>query len=722
MTDTKEQTGGFRERPGDRENHKEQVNPAAMQLNNTLEQKISEQRRAEQINRTLFRISNAVSTTKDLGELYTSIHRILGEIIDLTNFYIAIYSRTEKRVSFPYFIDQFDTGSVYVDQINRENSLTGEVIINRKPVFLNAAELQERAVQNRIVGTVPKVWLGVPLLVEGDVVGIMAAQCYEKPHRFDLLDLDILVSVSDQVALAIERKKNEQALVESEKKYRNIIESLEDGYFEFDIGGKLILVNQAMCKMLGYDQDQLLGMNTSRLLTEDSTTKVQHSFSSVPGSEKRGENLELQFRRRNGTIVFAETVLSVICCEDGSLCGYRGIARDITERKEAERSRKILEERLQQSHRLESLGTLAGGIAHDFNNLLMNIQGRTELMRSDLPKEHPHYLQLLHIEKSVENAARLTTRLLGFARGGKYQVQPVDLNLLIEKSIQMFGRTKKDIVIDLDLQEGLSLVEVDSNQVEQVLVNLLVNAGQAMTAGGSITIATTMIQVDENDARFYDISPGRYVRLTLSDDGTGMDEETMGKIFDPFFTTKPIGSGTGLGLAMVYGIVRNHSGAIAVASKLNMGTTFTILLPASGKTLNVATATKNDVSSPVAKGSETVLLVDDEPMIVEVGQQMLAALGYEVLTASSGEEAIALYVSNKDLIDLLIIDMLMPRMSGGELFDTLKKHDPAVKVLLASGYSIEGEARAILQRGCKGFIQKPFTIAELSTKLRQILA
>ncbi|MBM9603789.1 GAF domain-containing hybrid sensor histidine kinase/response regulator [Desulfopila inferna] len=685
--------------------------------NSEINREIGERKRAEQITRTLFRISNAVNTTKSLDELYGSIHRILGEIINLSNFFIAVYHKPTGRVAFPYFIDLYDSADVYADQINKSNSLTGEVIRKQKAIFLDKADLQLRAAENRLVGTAPIAWLGVPLKIKGEVIGVMAAQCYEEPHPFNLIDLEILNSVSEQIALAIERKRNEQALITSEKKYRTIIESIEDGYYEIDPQGRLNLVNQALCGMLGYEENYLVGMNALGFMSEESQRKIKESFASILQTDQPGITLELQLHRSDGGIRYVETVISAVCSDDAGPVGYRGIARDITERKSADHSRKVLEQQLQQSQRLESLGTLAGGIAHDFNNLLMGIQGRIELILKDLEEEHPHHLQLATIESYLESAASLTTRLLGFARGGKYQVQPVDLNALTEKSTQMFGRTKKELSISCTLQKDLLPIEADSSQIEQVLLNLLVNAGQAMAAGGHIAVTTGLSQIDENEARFHDITPGKYVQLTLSDNGKGMDKETLGKIFDPFFTTKARGGGTGLGLAMVYGIIRNHSGAVSVKSELNRGTTFTLLLPASHKKI----PSEIERSSTVVKGSGMILLVDDESMIIEVAQEILAVLGYQVLTAASGREALEVYASNRKSIDLVIIDMIMPRMSGGELFDRLKEMDPEVKVLLASGYSIEGEAREILKRGCKGFIQKPFTISELSAKLSRLL-
>lgn len=689
-----------------------------LEANQQLTREINERKRAEQVARTLFRISNAINVSKDLEELYTSIHRILGEIIDLSNFYIAIYHKLTRRITFPYFIDEFDSKTTYSDRFSEENSLTGEVILAKKPVFLSQSDLQLRANEQRIIGTTPKIWLGVPLHIKDEVIGVMATQSYHDPNHFDEMDLDVLHSVSDQVALAIDRKRSEQSIIASEKKYRNIIESIDDGYYEIDLSANMTLVNHAMCTLLGSSEKDLLGKNTAAFISEPSSKKVSEAFTAYFNTEKPVKTLELEVYRQDGTSRYIETVASGIRDEDNSLSGFRGIARDVTERKIAEKSRKVLENQLQQSQRLESLGTLAGGIAHDFNNLLMGIQGRTALLLQDLAATHPHYSPLKNIEQIVDSAANLTKRLLGFARGGKYEVRPTDLNELIEKNLDMFGRTKKEITICTSLKSNLQPVEVDQNQIEQVLLNLLVNAAQAMPDGGVISITTSHCMLPKTEAQLYGIAPGDYVEITLADTGEGMDKATIPKIFDPFFTTKATGHGTGLGLAMVYGIIVNHGGAISVQSAPKNGTIFSILLPTTDKQIAAETKIPTDI---MEKGSETILLVDDEPMIVDIAQEILGVLGYKVLTAGSGQEALEVYTRHQDTVNFCIIDMIMPHMSGSELFDRLKKINPAVKVLLSSGYSIDGQAREILNRGCDGFIQKPFTISQLSIKIREIL-
>ena len=369
------------------------------------------------------------------------------------------------------------------------------------------------------------------------------------------------------------------------------------------------------------------------------------------------------------------------------------------------------------AQKLESLGLLAGGVAHDFNNLLMGIQGRTALMLADGDFSVSNSRHLREIGEYVKKATGLTRQLLGFARGGKYDVKPLDMNAVLAQSAQMFGRTNKEISIQLSLAPGSGTVEIDRRQIEQVLLNLYVNAGHAMPGGGGLHIGTENVVLQADDCHAHQIEPGPYVKISVTDTGVGMDAVTQEKIFDPFFTTKKMGRGTGLGLASAYGIIKNHNGMILVTSEKGCGATFEIYLPASDKPLQ--RSVKDEV--PIMIGSETVLLVDDETMIIDVGRQMLEKLGYRVLVAQSGREALAVYRANRQHIRLVILDMIMQHMNGGETFDRLKAIDPDVRVLLSSGYSIDGDAQEILNRGCRGFLQKPFNLAELSEKLRKTI-
>jgi len=394
---------------------------------------------------------------------------------------------------------------------------------------------------------------------------------------------------------------------------------------------------------------------------------------------------------------------------DGRLVRLQ-IATDITDLKR-------MEQQIQQTQKFEAIGTLAGGIAHDFNNILMGIQGRASLVAVDLESSSEYLEHVKAIETYIRQATDLTRQLLGLAKGGKYEVKPTEINELVSNSASMFGRTKKEIRIHTRFQDPSPVVAVDRGQIEQVLLNLYINAWQAMPAGGELYLATQLVDLDAAFCQPYNIAPGRYVKLSVTDTGIGMDEDTSQQIFDPFFTTKKKGRGTGLGLASVYGIINNHDGFIVVNSEVDIGTTFNIHLPLTDKkALPEASATGDLIN-----GTETVLLVDDEEMIRDVGQAMLEKLGYRLFMAASGEQALHLIKHNGHEIDLVILDLIMPGLDGGKTFDLIKEIRPNLPVILASGYAIDGQANEIIKKGCNGFIQKPYNIADLSQKVREVL-
>ena len=421
--------------------------------------------------------------------------------------------------------------------------------------------------------------------------------------------------------------------------------------------------------------------------------------------------------RKNGGEAILELSISLRTDKNGQPVGFRGLLRDVTKRKETEEEKRLLETQLQQAQKMESIGTLAGGIAHDFNNILMGIQGNATLMLLKIESDHPNYVKIKNIEKFVQNGTELTKQLLGFARGGKYLVKTTDLNDVIQKSSSLFARTRKEIQVHTDLHNEIWAADVDSGQIEQALLNLYVNAWQAMPAGGDLHLKTRNVKLDNSIVKPFKVEPGKYVEISVSDTGVGIDKETRKRIFEPFFTTKEMGRGTGLGLASVYGIVKSHGGYIDVSSEKDKGTTFTLYLPASEKNA----VQEKAAPAEMFRGTGTILLIDDEKMILDVGCELLEELGYTVLSALSGREALEIFQKNSTKIDLVIMDMIMPGMSGGETFDRLRNINQDIKVILSSGYSLNGQATKILRRGCDGFIQKPFNLNQLAEKIGSII-
>jgi len=532
-------------------------------------------------------------------------------------------------------------------------------------------------------------------------------------------------------ALGQSRLKKEHDLVNgklelTERRYRFLVNASPDIIYTLDHEGTFTFANGAVESLLGYKGSQLVGKHYTYIIFDEDIDKAKCHFNERRTGKRAATGVELRLKPNgngNSPKPFEAGYLTVelnamgiydraVDQKDKEFLGTYGVARDITDRER-------LKAQLLQAQKMKAIGTLAGGIAHDFNNLLMGIQGRTSLMSLDIDSAHPHFEHIKGIEYMVERGAALTKQLLGFARGGKYEVRPTDLNRLIEKGVDMFGRTKKEITIHRKHQEDVWMVEADQAQIEQVLLNLYVNAWQAMPGGGNLYIQTENITLDEKNVKPFDAKPGNYVKLSVSDNGIGMDEETQRRIFEPFFTTRETGKGTGMGLASSYGIIKNHAGIINVYSKKDEGTTFNIYLP----TIEVPISEQGpgEREKEVQQGSETILLVDDEDMIIDVGREMLMAMGYKVLSAGGGKKAIDVYKKNKDKIDLVILDMIMPDVNGGDVYDKLKEISPDIKVILSSGYSISGQATEILDRGCDGFIQKPFNIKQMSQWIRKVL-
>jgi two-component system, cell cycle sensor histidine kinase and response regulator CckA len=506
----------------------------------------------------------------------------------------------------------------------------------------------------------------------------------------------------------------EVKLRRTEHRYRTLIESIPDIIYTLELDGSLSYISPRWKKILGHDESEVLGRFFIEFAPPEDHLFLVRVFKDVRNQKKNVENVHWHYIRKDGVSRFFLGSAAPLYDEEGRVTGMIGIARDVTDHKR-------LEEQLLQSQKMESIGNLAGGIAHGFNNLLGGILGYATFAKRKLSNRDKIYQSIEAIERSAQRAAELTKQLLGFARRGKYQVRPIDCNALIGEIALILQRTiDPRIAIEVDPDPLLSLIEGDEAQIQQALMNICLNARDALPKGGSLKIASRNQRMIPDQAfRQRGMKEGSYIRLTISDTGTGMSPEVRERIFEPFFTTKAKGQGTGLGLSMVYGIIQNHGGMIEVQSQPGRGSTFAVFLPA------IASASVNGEELPSVpdahQGEETILLVDDEEIIRGLGIDILEDRGYRVFSASEGKEAVSIYRERRREIDLVILDVMMPGIGGKETYRQLRAINPRVKVLLSSGYSTDGEVGEILKQGVSGFVQKPYREEELAARVREVL-
>ncbi len=530
--------------------------------------------------------------------------------------------------------------------------------------------------------------------------------------RTGLMSANLIVLNRQPYVLAITKdidkfKRAREALKESEEKYRKLIETATDAIFVIQ-DGKVKFPNPQAKKM-----GAKMGVNLKK-----------HAFFEYVAPEDQNMILERHFRRLKGEVVpstynfrllrkngekFWVEVNAVMITWDGRPATLNFI-RDIDDQKK-------LESEFQHARKMEAVGTLAGAIAHNFNNLLMAIQGNVSLLLLDTEDDDPRLVEFKKIQEHVENGSQLTSQLLGYARKGKYRIRGLDLNELLTRTVATFRKTHPNITVAANRGAELYTIAGDRSQLEHVLINIFNNAADAMPEGGELFIKTMNVNHEQIRRRNYKIKPGEYVLVMVADTGVGMEQKTRRRIFEPFFTTKELGRGTGLGMASAYGIIKGHGGYIDVDSQRGYGSTFFVYLPASSR--KVDEIGYKDQS--VIQGSGCILVVDDEPSVLDISGRMLKKLGFQVLEACSGRDAIRVFRENLAKIDLVILDMIMPDLGGGEVYDRMRDIKPGVKAILATGYSIDGEAARILKRGCDGVIQKPFSIDRLSRMIYSVL-
>jgi len=505
-----------------------------------------------------------------------------------------------------------------------------------------------------------------------------------------------------------ERKRAEDELRDSEERLTTILDSLQAGIVCINAEKHTIVdANPAAIEMIGAPKEQIIGHVCHKYIcpAEEGKCPITDFGQEVDNSER------ILLTANGKEIPILKTATPILL---GGQAHLLDIFIDITEKKG-------LEAQLQQAQKMEAIGTLAGGIAHDFNNILQTISGYSQILLMGKKADNPDYEKLEAIEKSTQRASDLTKRLLIFSRKVESKLRPMDLNKETEQVSKMLERTiPKMVNIELHLTENLNIVNADPAQIEQILMNISVNARDAMPHGGRLIFETENIVLDEHYCKIHlGSKPGHYVKLSISDTGHGMDKEILQHIFDPFYTTKETGKGTGLGLAMVYGIVKSHNGYIMCYSEPGVGTTFKIYFPVIKKEIEISEPREEQF--PIKGGNETILLVDDEKAIRELGKVTLAKFGYTVLMASDGETALEIYRENQKEISLVILDIIMPGIGGKKCLEELLKINPELRVIISSGYTMDGPSKEVLKVGAKGFISKPYNISQILKAVREVL-
>ncbi len=673
---------------------------------------ITERKKAEQLQSALYRIAEETSAAGELDALYRFIHRIVADLMHAENFYIALYDEKNAMLSFPYFVDEEDPTP---QRKMLGKGLTEYVLRTGQPLLATPSVFEDLIARGEVeaIGAPSLDWLGVPLMISDKAIGVLVVQTYRENIRYRQTEKDILTFVSQHVATAIEHKRSEDQLRQSEARYRSLVQSAVYGIYRSTVEGNFLAVNPALIAMLGYQsEEEMLALSIGRDVYLEALERDHFMAESL--DLRRWEGVEVKWKRKDGKSITVRLSGRLVTDEGGEPAYIEGIVEDVTERR-------MLEQQLRQSQKMEAVGRLAGGVAHDFNNLLTVIRGYTEILLGDLPTGDPRGSELEEIMKASDRAGALTRQLLAFSRQQVLAPKVLNLNTIV---LNMHNLLRRLLGEDVDLQTvldpELGHVKADPSQIEQVLMNLAVNARDAMPMGGRLTVETANVDLAENWGRdIINAKPGPYVMIAMSDSGAGMDEATKARVFEPFFTTKEQGKGTGLGLSTAYGIVKQSDGYISVYSEVGIGSTFKVYLPRMDSQRDPAVS---QLSTPATdRGTETVLLVEDEEGVRKLVLGILQRQGYQVLEATSGEEALEMVHEHNGKIDLLLSDVVLVGMSGRELSERMRIQMPTLKVIYMSGYTDDAIVRHGVLTESADFLQKPFSSDNLLRKVRGVL-
>jgi two-component system cell cycle sensor histidine kinase/response regulator CckA len=671
---------------------------------------ITERKRAELERQVTFEIIHAVNVTDNLDDLLYLVHQALKKVLYAENCFVALYEPSSGMFHFPFFVDQFDEAPP-PQQVGRSCTAyvyrTGRAMLIPQQIFDQLAEQGEV----ELVGTPSPAWLGAPLRTPAATIGVLVVQHYENEAAYTERELEFLVSVGGQIALAIERKRAEEKIRESEARLRVLVEQLPAVLWTVGKDLRFTSALGAGLARLGLKPNQIVGVS----LLEYFETNDQ-TFLPIAAHRRatRGEPVTFHVEWKGGSYTCHVEPLRTA---EGELQGAICMALDITDRKQ-------LEEQLRQAQKMEAVGRLAGGIAHDFNNLLMVIQGYADLLTERLADGDPLRRNAEQIQTASQRATSLTRQLLAFSRKQMLAPKVLSVQSVVAEMEKILRRLiGEDIQLETSSAPDLGLIKADRSQIEQVILNLAVNARDAMPEGGRLTIETANVELDKAAAHPPAVlSPGKYVMLAVTDNGCGMDAETQAHIFEPFFTTKEKGKGTGLGLATVYGIVKQSGGYVWVYSEPGRGTSFKVYLPRIEDEQAVRGRDGRTEAKSLPRGSETVLLVEDEKGVRELAREYLELVGYTVIEAEDGHTALELAAMHVGPIQLLMTDVVMPGISGRELAGRVKTIRPDIKILFMSGYADQAVVHHGILDTDAALLQKPFTMAALAAKLREILS
>ena len=673
-------------------------------------QDVTEFARLEAQRMVLSNVVHALNETSNLDDLLQQIHGSLKKVVYAENFFVALHDPQTEMFHFPFFVDQFDpppppqrvarTCMAYVFR-------TGKACLIPQPEFDRLAAEGEM----ELVGSASPGWLGIPLKTPKATIGVLVVQHYENENAYDQRDLEFLDSAGAHIALAIERMRAEEAVRKSESMFRLLFAHTPLPMWVFDTETLGFLqVNEAATKQYGYTEEEFRGMTIRAVWPDGDAASFEQRVEEWKQDGR--QHGHWQHKKRDGKCFEVDVISHKL--EYAGRAVRLVVAQDVSERV-------LLEGQLRQAQKMEAIGRLAGGVAHDFNNLLMVIKGHTELLLNVLPPADHVSRKIQQIDRSADRAAALTRQLLAFSRMQVLQPRAINLNSVVEEMGKLIPRLiGEDIELVVRISADLGTIRADASQMEQIIMNLAVNSRDAMPNGGRFTIETSNVELDDLYRAAHPIvQSGKYVLLAVSDNGSGMDAETQAHIFEPFFTTKEQGKGTGLGLATVYGVVKQSGGFIWVYSEIGKGTTFKIYLPRVDEAAALIPLVQ--MSKQVFRGTETVLLAEDERDVREVAREFLESAGYQVLEAAGAEAALKIAMEHAGAIDLLITDMVMPGISGQELARKMRNLRKGIKVIYMSGYSEHAAGEAAKCDVEAVVLTKPFSRSILLRTLREVL-